>query len=251
MEGEKALVWAVSRGCWGRMDIIFSIGDGLDGLRLAIAGASALASVLYLRFAGQAPSPARQWLKTFAFGSLAVLPLTLVAGVTHAGQTGQLCLSLALALSALGDYLLAAGDQQRFFVPGLASFLLAHVVYVITFLPLASAPELGQVVVIAAALVASGALMLRVRPKLGKLMVPVTAYFVVISVMIAIAVCASSLHWVPGAGALLFAFSDSLIAVRKFLTPFRGIHEAVWATYAVAQFMICLSVLAALMNPGY
>jgi uncharacterized membrane protein YhhN len=53
---------------------------------------------------------------------------------------------------------------------------------------------------------------------------------------------------VLGAGAMLFAFSDSLIAVRKFLTPFPGIHEAVWATYAVAQFMICLSVLEALLT---
>jgi uncharacterized membrane protein YhhN len=79
-------------------------------------------------------------------------------------------------------------------------------------------------------------------------MVPVIAYFLVINAMICVAVSASTAGWVLGAGAILFAFSDSLIAVRKFLTPFKGIHEAVWSTYAIAQFMICLSVVSALLN---
>jgi uncharacterized membrane protein YhhN len=228
------------------MSQIFSIGDGVDGIRLGLVGASALASLVYLRFAGQPSSPSRAWLKTFCFASLAVLPMTyLGAGVA---PTGLLCLAGALALSALGDWFLAATDQQRFFVPGLASFLLAHVVFVITFLPLASAPGVPQLIAIGLALGASGMLMSRLLPKLGKLTVPVIAYFLVINSMICMAVSASAAGWVLGAGAILFAFSDSLIAVRKFLSPFPGIHEAVWATYAVAQFMICLSVLEALLT---
>lgn len=229
------------------MSHIFAIGDGVDGIRIGIAAASALASLAYLRFAGQASSPPRAWLKTFCFASLTFLPLTYLADPAQ-DATGFITLSLALALSALGDYLLAATDQQRFFVPGLASFLLAHVVFVITFLPLASAPGLGQVVAMALAVGASGLLLRRLLPRLGRLRMPVIAYFLVINAMICVAIASSSAGWVLGAGAVLFAFSDSLIAVRKFLTPFPGIHEAVWSTYAVAQFMICLSVLEALLN---
>ena len=52
----------------------------------------------------------------------------------------------------------------------------------------------------------------------------------------------------PAADDEVSAFSDSLIAIRKFMTPFRGIDVSVWATYAVAQYMICLAVLGAFLN---
>lgn len=230
------------------MDRIFATGDGLDGLRLAIAAMSVLVSVVYLRFAGQPPSPLRAYLKTSAFGVLALLPLSFLSASTGP-TTGLVSLAGALFLSALGDWFLAATDQRRYFVPGLVSFLLAHVVFVITFLPLASAPGAAELGVMGFTFGASGLLIWRLMPRLGSFRVPVIAYFLVINLMICVAVSSASMAgWVLGAGAILFAFSDSLIAIRKFLTPFRGIDVSVWATYAVAQYMICLAVLGAFLN---
>jgi uncharacterized membrane protein YhhN len=65
--------------------------------------------------------------------------------------------------------------------------------------------------------------------------------------MVAAALSAREATGLLGMGAVLFAFSDSLIAVRKFLRPFPFINEAVWVTYCAAQFMITLALLSMLV----
>lgn len=224
------------------LDEILNRSDGLDALRLAIAALSCAVSVAYFAVLDREAGPLRTGVKTASILILSVLPLTYL-GTPNAPAGALLLLALALVLSALGDFFLALKDQSRFFVPGLGSFLAAHIAYVAAFLPYASGLSGVGLAVLIAALIAAGLLLARIAPKLGRLRVPVFAYFAVIMTMVATSLAIPEASWILGAGAVVFALSDSLIAVRKFWTPFALINEAVWITYIAAQFMIVAGYL--------
>ena len=220
--------------------------DGLDGLRVAIAALSLAISVAYLGlFVGEG-SPLRTTAKTAVILILSILPLTYLS-TPDAPVIALLLLALALALSALGDFFLALRDERRFFVPGLASFLAAHIVYVVAFLQHASVPSGAALAAFIVALAAASLLIVRIAPNLGRLRLPVFAYFAVIMTMVAAALSIREASWVLGTGAIVFALSDSLIAVRKFTAPFPFVHEAVWITYIAAQFMIVAGFLTLIL----
>jgi len=220
--------------------------DGLDALRVASAAASCAVSVAYLGILNRETAVLRIGVKTAGIAILSILPLTYL-GSPNAPTGSLLMLALALALSALGDFFLALKDQSRFFVPGLGSFLAAHVAYVVAFVPYASGFSGTGLAVLVAALVVAGLLLARIAPKLGRLRVPVFAYFAVIMTMVAASLSIPEASWILGAGAVIFALSDSLIAVRKFWTPFALINEAVWITYIAAQFMIAAGYLTLIL----
>ena len=226
------------------LDEILNRSDGLDALRLAIAALSCAVSVAYFAVLDREAGPLRTGVKTASILILSALPLTYLGTPNApAGALLLLLLALALVLSALGDFFLALKDQSRFFVPGLGSFLAAHIAYVAAFLPYASGLSGVGLAVLIAALIAAGLLLARIAPKLGRLRVPVFAYFAVIMTMVATSLAIPEASWILGAGAVVFALSDSLIAVRKFWTPFALINEAVWITYIAAQFMIVAGYL--------
>lgn len=227
------------------LEAVFLRHDGLDAIRMAIGLASVLSACVYLRFVGAPAAPLRTANKTLTVALLALLPLTYLA--SGANGTVIAGLALALALSALGDFFLALKDQQRFFVPGLASFLAAHIAYVAVFIPHTAMPNAAALAIIVATIAAAGLFLIRIAPNLGKLKLPVFAYFAVIMAMVATALSIPNASWLLGAGAILFALSDSLIAVRKFMRPVSGINEAVWVTYCAAQFMIAAALLALLV----
>lgn len=223
---------------------LFGRGDGLDLLRIAIAGGALLLALGYLAFLNAPVSMARTVFKTLPVALLALWPITYL-GVVGAYTGAILILALALALSALGDFYLALKD--KYFVPGLASFLAAHVAYLAAFLPRAQMPEGVALAAILACVAAAGTFLLTLAPRLGRLRAAVFAYFAVIMAMVAAALSIREASWMLGAGAAIFALSDSLIAVRKFMSPFAGINEAVWLTYIAAQLMIAASLLVLLI----
>jgi uncharacterized membrane protein YhhN len=219
---------------------LFDRNDGFDTFRLAVVGTSLTVSLVYFAFADSPSSPLRTTLKTLSIGVLAILPWTYL-GTT--GANPLFILSLALALSALGDLFLALKDQQRYFLYGLGTFLAAHVAYLAAFLPHAQMPEGAALIAVLATLAAASAFLAVLLPRLGKLRLPVVAYFIVIMAMAAAAWSIPNASWMLGAGAVIFAVSDSLIAQRKFLQAFPGHHLAVWTTYVGAQVMMTLAFL--------
>ncbi|NOT39744.1 MAG: lysoplasmalogenase [Alphaproteobacteria bacterium] len=223
------------------LDEILFRGDGFDAMRVIVVALALAVCVAYLGLLNGAASALRTAVKTAGILILSSLPLTFL-GTPNAPASALLLLAVALALSALGDFFLALKDQRRFFVPGLASFLAAHVAYLIAFLPHASRPDGVALAAIAAVLAAAALLLARIAPHLGSLRVPVFAYFAVIMAMVAAALSIRE-AWILSAGAAVFALSDSLIAVRKFAAPFALINEAVWITYVAAQFMIAAGFL--------
>jgi alkenylglycerophosphocholine/alkenylglycerophosphoethanolamine hydrolase len=157
---------------------------------------------------------------------------------------------IALALCLIGDVFLML--PQDLFVPGLASFLLGHVAYVIGFVTDGmAASRLGiGLVAVAVAMATLGVVVLRgVRtgdePELSG---PVTAYMLVISAMVACAIGVG--HPLAVIGAALFYASDACIAWNRFVVPdgrgpTRRPHLAIMTTYHLAQVGLVLSLIQA------
>lgn len=155
----------------------------------------------------------------------------------------------ALVLSTVGDvFLMLPGrqpgsDGPNLFVAGLASFLLAHVAYVVAFVldgvELSDA-LLGIIPLAFVGVFAARPIIRGVRSSSEpELATPVTAYIGVISLMVLAAFGTGD----PTAmvGALLFAVSDSLIALGRFVRPRDWFPLAVIITYHLAQAFLTVS----------
>jgi uncharacterized membrane protein YhhN len=147
----------------------------------------------------------------------------------------------ALVFSLAGDVLLML--PRDLFVAGLAAFLAGHLCYVAGFWS-QDAPTIAAFVVAVAIVVAVLAPVLvrilgavRGTPDL----VPVTAYSVVIAVMLASAIASGNV--VAALGATLFVASDSMIAWDRFVRPFPAAGVAIMVTYHLGQAGLVLSLL--------
>jgi uncharacterized membrane protein YhhN len=171
---------------------------------------------------------------------LSVSPLAVAAAFAVPGRDGVL-LAAALGLSSVGDILLDVQPQQ--FTAGLASFLVAHVVYIVLFLR-HRAPKLpvSRAILIAALLVYAILFGNRLLPAVGgELRVAVALYLCVISGMVVTAILGHFEPWVM-VGAFLFLFSDSVLAADKFLGKVPHREWLVWPTYYAAQCAIAYGV---------
>ncbi|MGA8333084.1 MAG: lysoplasmalogenase [Mycobacterium sp.] len=168
--------------------------------------------------------------------------LLALAAAAHPNVRERRWLMPALMLSAVGDALLAIPWWPASFVLGLGSFLLAHLCFLGALLPLARASDRPRSRLVAAAgvCVACVGLLAWFWPQLGRdgLTIPVTVYMVVLVAM----VCAALLAQLPtvwtAAGALLFAGSDAMIGIGRFVLGSEALAVPIWWTYAAAQVLI-------------
>ena len=177
------------------------------------------------------------------------VPVALLAALTVT-VGGPKLLAGALALSALGDAFLSR-EGEKAFLSGLASFLAAHLLYVVLFLHAGGGAEvlfstprlLLALVIIVLALGMLAVLWPRVETGLR---VPIAVYVVAI---LAMGLAALTLaDWRIIVGAVLFIASDALLATERFLLgPSKSLRfwmlHAVWAFYYVAQALIALGFL--------
>ena len=148
---------------------------------------------------------------------------------------------LALLLGVAGDLLLMV---RRGFLPGLTSFLLAHVAYVVAFSVLLL-PRHWPPAWVLPPLVISTVAAAWLSPHLGRLRVPVLAYIAVITVMVwgAIAVTvARQGPWIVAAGAGLFYLSDLAVARDRLVTKTFGSRTWGLPAYYLGQFLLALTV---------
>ena len=206
----------------------------------AISAGVCLAACLALVWAEYRDAPGRRALFKI-LASSAFLALAVQLGAAQS-EYGRLVL-VALAFGWLGDVLLLS-PRERCFLPGIGSFLLAHVAYAAAFW---RHPVSGIAFALALGLLgALGAAVLGwLWRHLARWFRPaVAAYVVAIVAMCAVAVAASVAtgRWVFAAGALAFAVSDVSVARDRFVAP--GFVNRAWGLplYYAAQIVLAVSV---------
>jgi uncharacterized membrane protein YhhN len=172
--------------------------------------------------------------------------LTAMAVALHPDHEGQRRWFVAAGvLSLAGDVFLMLPRDR--FLPGLVSFLLAHLAYIAGFQAGTGWGQLtgGSVAVSAALVVAALAIARRVlsgldQRDLGALRGPVIAYIAVLVVMGVKAVVSGSPR--AAVGGLLFVASDGTLAWNRFVRPLRWGPLAVIVTYHLAQAHLLTSL---------
>jgi len=162
---------------------------------------------------------------------------------------------LALVFSLIGDIWLLA--PPRFFMAGLASFLLAHVAYIIAFNRSNLPPFTWPMIQLVSFFIFLGVFIypllyrsIKKRSGTRKLQGATLIYFIILSLMAISAV--STLfrsEWerqtaaFVAAGGLLFFFSDFMLAFDRFIRPVSHGRLVVHITYHLGQFGLILGVI--------
>lgn len=185
-----------------------------------------------------------------------LMPALMIVWIARKGlkkDIGKVILS-ALIFSWLGDIILTFSDNGiLYFASGLASFLVAHIFYIIgfsmeiqrrrQFSAFGKKPWLVWPFVLVFYL-----LIQLFWTNLGVMKIPVSIYGGCIITMFAMAV--NRIWNVPKAsytltlvGASLFVLSDSMIGYNRFVIPFEGSRLAIMVTYIVGQGCIIAGLL--------
>jgi uncharacterized membrane protein YhhN len=161
---------------------------------------------------------------------------------------------LALLFCWAGDVLLLF-HGELFFIAGLISFLIGHVLYIVCYRQFQNADKANELLgpqkvrFSLPFILAGTGLVVILYPVLGDLKIPVMIYALVLTLMVLNALFrygrtsmkSFSLIFL---GAILFMASDSMLAINKFLHPFSTSGVMVMLTYCAAQFLIVEGVLA-------
>lgn len=184
----------------------------------------------------------RQWVYLFKpLTTALILVVSLTAGGWRFAPY-TLWIAFGLIFSIAGDVLLMLPGNR--FIPGLASFLCAHILYTVAFLT-RKPDSLFYWPLLPMALY--GFLIFRMLSRfLGHYRKPVMVYIIVIVAM-------SWQAWetvfrlsarpalLAGTGAVLFMLSDSILAWNRFRRPFQSAEAIKLGLYYTAQWMIALS----------
>lgn len=181
----------------------------------------------------------------YIFKPLTMVFVISIAAWGAAGQhNGYRSLIIAgLCCSIVGDVFLMLPSDR--FVPGLLSFLIAHLFYIAAFWSRSRRVSSAWPAAVCASY---GILMLWfLFSNLGDMKLPVSIYLIVILVMAWQALSWWSMNGKSGSafaalGAVLFVASDSIIAISRFYDRIRFSDVLIMATYFSAQWLIALSV---------
>ena len=239
---------AISSGIWALGRFMQSQFGMLEVLMVEAAACACLSAI------GLLP-----WFMLFKPSVMAIGIVLIILNALRRSKTNDnpTRLSLGLLLGAIvfslaGDvFLMLPGDL---FIPGLASFLVAHIFYIVLFKQdspwFASRKALALVWSI-------GAMMFGILwSSLNEpaLKAAVAAYVSVISLMVGQAIGRAnslqntSARWVAW-GAGIFMLSDTMIAINKFLMPIPMADLWILATYYAAQIIIMHHILKPAASP--
>lgn len=169
-----------------------------------------------------------------------LLPLLIIIFITRLKsektQVDKLFLA-GLVLSFFGDLFLLF---QWGFLPGLGSFLLAHVFYIISFRK-KTQNSIWRFWPIILGLFAT-TLLVFLFPYLKEMKIPVIIYAVVIATMMYNALKTHNRNLIIGA--LLFLISDTLLSINLFLQPLMILNLLVMITYIAAQWFLVKGMIS-------
>jgi len=172
------------------------------------------------------------------FTMLLILALAVQTSVSTPPSYRALVVA-GLAFSLAGDIFLMLPRER--FTAGLASFLVAHLLYVVAFIT--PGPITALLPWVLVGIPFYGLL----YPRLGRMRGPVAVYLTAIVAM----AWQATARWIAAGqlgallalvGAGLFVFSDAALAWNRFRRPFAYAQAVVLSTYFVGQCLIALSV---------
>lgn len=209
-----------------------------------LAGLSAAGAIGYgVYFLRRPESWLRAGVKTLFMGAL-------TAAFVVAGAPAPLV--IALAASALGDFLLAF-DKKAVLPFGILSFLIAQITYLLIFFALwffsgDNSPLPPRYMAMAAIVATAIAFLIWMGPKLGWMALGVVPYAIAITAMASMAMWMPWPGWPAMLGAVSFLVSDFVLAAELFRLPpdapvRRTTAPVVWWTYVAAQVLIVWGVV--------
>lgn len=161
---------------------------------------------------------------------------------------------LALGFCWIGDiFLLFDQYNELFFMAGLGSFLIAHILFIFSYRQLLFEDD-GQwgpkrVRLSFPVLLAGSGLVAILFSRLGDLKIPVLIYSLTLTLMVLQSIFRLGRtnlksFWFVFFGAIFFMLSDSLIAINKFYQPFSFAGVWIMTTYIAAVYLIVCGVIA-------
>lgn len=163
---------------------------------------------------------------------------------------------ISLLFSWLGDvFLMFQTEEPIYFILGLGSFLIAHILYIVCYIKMSSTDKIDKdkrprlarydffIVLIWMTLITV------LFPVLGEMKIPVVLYSMTITGMALAALhryqkTVTMSFWMVMIGALIFMLSDSMIAINKFLEPIPNASILIMTTYIIAQYLIVSGLIA-------
>lgn len=153
----------------------------------------------------------------------------------------------ALFFSWLGDlFLLLDKIYKTYFIYGLTAFLAAHISYTVYFWQMRKINKIGKLpnALIFAGIAAYILIFFAfLSPNVQNLLIPLGIYGLVISIMLGASLTSFEFRKnyfgkICVAGTLLFVLSDSILAINRFVSPFKYALVLIMLTYAAAQLLI-------------
>lgn len=183
------------------------------------------------------------WLKT------ALIPLLGFAVVIVKPFPTKKLLLTALFFSWVGDVILLFANRGAiYFIIGLVSFLVAHILYILLFLKLQKVKTVKYLPYSILVLLYLVGLLFLLWNDLGDLKIPVVIYATVLSTILLFAIKGTFI-WQPPYGKIIllgtifFVISDSLLAINKFYHPIPMASFLIMSTYLAAQFLLVYGIL--------
>ena len=181
-------------------------------------------------------------------GSVLAMPVLIGFLLSARPQRSKLfwLITVALVFSWLGDWL---GDLiPPTVLTKIAFFFVGHVFFILAFWPYRRRSVLHKPVILIAYVIVLAALLAWIAPSSGRLAIPVVVYGAFLGFM---AVLSTGLNRTAGVGGAIFVVSDLSIAVTSFVLrgTFDQAELVIMSTYLVAQFLIVLGAMWAVLAP--
>lgn len=167
----------------------------------------------------------------------------LISSIYLLPDTRKIWIGSGIFASGIGDILLALPIANSF-IFGLAAFLIAQIIYAISFYKFRQPSQSKAISKVTTVILIAYALVMGyfILPSTGDMLYPVAAYLTVITLM-GISALTSSLNWKVSVGALFFIASDTTLALSLFKSPHPLSSYIVMITYYIAQLLIVFGMI--------
>ncbi|MBN2463673.1 MAG: lysoplasmalogenase [Dehalococcoidia bacterium] len=184
--------------------------------------------------------PLEPYTGNFVIKAIPAISLATLAFIAVYGSRGKL-LSASLLFCAVADVALEL-EAGRYFIIGLGLFLIAHILFIITFSRDFKAQK-SRIPVIIMLIVYANMMAFVMTPYLKDMTIPVYIYLTAITLMAIFASLRASKNDFTLYGAISFIVSDSIIAINKFMMPVPAADYLIMITYYLSLFLIVYGFL--------